>query len=315
MCGTARTRVICAMPAGFIAGVDIGASNVRVVIANSEGEIEARRSGPLPAGSPESVLAAVGRTIDELIRGVWVGARVDAIGVVLPGAVDPSNGTVDSVANMPGWDAVPLVRLLGEPKGVPVVIENDANAAAIGEGWLGAAKGLRDYVFVALGTGVGCGIVLGGRPHRGAHLLAGEIAFLRTARDQLRAADWDQCLEGQVGGRAAARQAIELLGSHAKTAELFDAARAKEPAALDWLNETQDYIAMAVVAVAALLDPQAIVFGGGVVAAQGEWFLAPIRDRALRCIPSQPTIVVSALGEDAQIMGAVKIALDKLTEV
>lgn len=300
------------MPAQFIAGVDLGATNVRVVIANEDGEIEARRAGPLPTGSPKEVLGRIGKTIDELVRGVWIGNKVAAIGVALPGAVEPGTGTAASIANMPGWDDVPIARLLGEPRGVPVAIENDANAAAIGEGWLGAAKGLTDYVFVALGTGIGSGIVLGGRLHRGAHLLAGELAFFPMTREQLRAGDWEHCLEGVVGGRAAARTALALVGEGARAADLFDAAKASAPAAVAWLGEIQEYLAMAVTDVIAMLDPQAVVFGGGVVAAQGEWFLAPVRDMVHRCTPLRTSIVLSELGEDAQVMGAIKLAQDAL---
>lgn len=300
------------MPAQFIAGVDLGASNVRVVIANEEGEVEARRASPLPPGSPEDVLGNIGRTIDELVRGVWIGNKVAAIGVALPGAVDPASGTVASIANMPGWADVPIAKLLGEPRGVPVAIENDANAAAIGEGWLGAARGLTDHVFVALGTGIGSGIVLGGRLHRGAHFLAGELAFFPMTRDQLRAGDWQHCLESIVGGRAADRTATELLGHRAKASDLFAAAKAGEAGAVAWLQEMQEYLAMAVTDIIALLDPQAVVFGGGVVAAQGEWLLAPVREMVHRCAPLATTIVLSQLGEDAQIMGAIRLALDAL---
>jgi glucokinase len=290
----------------------MGATNVRVAITNEDGEIEARRSGPLPGGSPEDVISKVGRTIDELVRGVWVGAKVAAIGVALPGAVDPAAGTVESVANMPGWDNVALSRLLGEPRAVPVAIENDANAAAVGEGWIGAAKGWRDYVFIALGTGLGSGIVIDGRLHRGSHFLAGEIAFFPMTREQLRRADWEHCLEGQVGGRAVAGRAVDLLGARAKPADLFDAARSGDPKALEWLAEMQEYIAMALADIVSLLDPQAIVFGGGVAAAQGEWFLAPIREMALRCVPGKPKILLSTLGADAQIAGAARMAYDAL---
>jgi glucokinase len=300
------------MPHAFIAAVDLGASNMRVVIANEDGEIEARRHGPLPPGTPEEVLTRVGRTVDELVRGVWVGAAVAGIGIVLPGMVDPSAGTVASVANLPGWDDVPIAEILGRPRGVPVAIENDANAAAVGEGWLGAAKGLRDFVFVALGTGIGAGIVLDGRLHRGTHFLAGEVAFFPMTREQLRAGDWEHCLESTVGGRAMARRAVELLGDGAKTSELFDAARAGDPAATAWLTETQEYVAMAIADMSALLDPEAVVFGGGVAVGQGEWFLGPVRDLALRCVPGKPSIILSSLGEDAQIIGAVRLALDRV---
>jgi glucokinase len=237
---------------------------------------------------------------------------VAGIGIVLPGMVDPSAGTVASVANLPGWDDVPIAEILGRPRGVPVAIENDANAAAVGEGWLGAAKGLRDFIFVALGTGIGAGIVLDGRLHRGAHFLAGEVAFFPMTREQLRAGDWEHCLESTVGGRAMARRASELLGDRAKTSDLFDAAKTGDPAATAWLAETQEYVAMALADMAAVLDPEAVIFGGGVAMAQGEWFLGPVRDLALRCVPGKPRIMLSSLGEDAQIVGAVRLALDRV---
>ena len=302
------------MPAQFIAGVDLGASNLRVVIANEDGEVEARRAGPLPSRSPEDVLARIGRTIDELVRGVWIGNKVAAIGVALPGAVDPASGTVASIANMPAWDNVPIAALLGGPRGVPVAIENDANAAAIGEGWLGSARGMIDHVFVALGTGIGSGVVVGGRLHRGRHFLAGEVAFFPMTREQLRAGDWLHRLEGTVGGRVAAARAADLLGPGTQTAELFDAAKRGEANAAAWLIEVQEYLAMAVTDIIALLDPQVVVFGGGIIAAQGEWFLAPIRELTHRCTPLRTPILLSELGEDAQVLGAVRLALDALRE-
>ena len=298
------------MPTGFIAGIDLGASNVRVVIANHDGEVEARRTFPLPPGSPEDVVFKIGRTVDELARGVWVGAKVDAIGIVLPGTVDPAAGVVASIANMPGWDRVELAKLIGTPRSVPVAMENDANAAAIGEGWLGAAKGLRDFAFVALGTGIGAGLVLDGRLHRGAHFLAGEIGFAPMTPQQLLAGGIEHALESAVGGRRIAAMAVDLLGTHAKPSDLFDAAYAGEERAVAWLSELQKYLSMAAAQIIALVDPQTIVFGGGVIHAQGERLLAPVRELAYRCTPTRTPIVVSTLGDDAQVLGAVKVALD-----
>lgn len=305
------------MPASsFIAGVDIGASNLRVVVANEDGEIEARRAAPFAAADPpERVLRAAGRTIDELARGVWVGASVGAIGVALPGTVDPARGLVATPANMPGWGNVHIAELLGRRGDhVPVAVENDANAAAVGEGWLGAGRGLTDFIFVALGTGIGAGLWLAGRLHRGAHFLAGEAAFFPMTRDQLRAADWQHNLESIAGGRAIAAKARELLGAHAKPQDLFAAASAGDEQAASWLREMQEYLAMAVVDMIALLDPQAVIFGGGVAMAQGEPFLAPVRELVHACTPLKTKIVLSELGADAQILGAVRLALDAKME-
>lgn len=298
----------------FIAGVDIGASNVRVAIANTDGEIEARRVTPFPGGPPEQVIARIGRTIDELVRGVWVGAAVAAIGVVVPGSVDPDAGVVSTAANLPGWGDVRLESLLGVSRGVPVAMENDANAAAVGERWLGAAKGLSDFVFIALGTGIGAGVVIDGKLHRGSHFLAGEVAYFPMTTEQLREPGWEHCLESDVGGRAMQAKAVELLGEHAKVSELFDAASSGDGRAAAWLGGVQEELAMAVASIATLLDPQAIIFGGGVANAQGERLLGPVRESALRCLPSQPRIVLSELGDDAQMIGAIRLALDRLEQ-
>jgi glucokinase len=300
------------MPASpFIAGVDIGASNVRVVIANEDGEIEARRNTPFDAAAPpERVLRSIARTIDELARGVWVGATVGAVGVVLPGSVDPERGLVATPANMPGWGTVHIGEGLGTARNVPVAIENDANAAAVGEGWLGAARGLHDFVFVALGTGIGTGLWLGGRLHRGAHFLAGEAAFFPMTPEQLRAADWNHNLEGVVGGRALDRVAAEILGLGATAPALFEAAAAGQEPALDAVTRAREYLAMATVDIVSLLDPQAVIFGGGVAIAQGEGLLGPVRDLVQACTPVRIDLRLSELGEDAQILGAVRLAID-----
>ena len=300
------------MPHRFIAGVDIGASNVRVAIANEDGEIEARRSTPFTGGTPEEVLQRISRTIDELARGVWVGAQAAATGVALPGTVDPTKGTVASAANLPGWGEVPIAEILSGPRHIAVAMDNDANAAAVGEQWLGAARGLTDFVFIALGTGIGSGVVLDGKLHRGAHFLAGEVAFMPMTREHLRDPGWDSCLEGIVGGRVYATKANELLGDHARAADLFEAAKSGDPRAAEWLRKLQEYLAMSVADIIALLDPQAVIFGGGVTMAQGETFVAPIRDMALRSVPFGAKILVSTLGEDAQLLGAIKLAIDRL---
>ena len=299
------------MRSSFIAGVDIGATNVRVVITNEDGEIEARRNTPFtPDDPPDRVLRSIGRTIDDLARGVWVGASVGAIGVALPGTVDPARGLIATPANMPGWGDVRIAEALGDPRHVPVAVENDANAAAVGEGWLGVARGLSDFVFVALGTGIGTGLWLGGRLHHGAHFLAGEAAFFPMTREHLHAGDWQHNLEGIVGGRALDARARELFGDRSSAAELFDAANSGHTDAAEAVLKAQDYLAMALADIIALIDPDAVIIGGGVAAAQGEPFLAPVRELVHKSTPVKTKIILSELGKDAQILGAVKLAIE-----
>jgi predicted NBD/HSP70 family sugar kinase len=291
--------------------VDLGATNVRVAISDADGNIEARRHVPTPSGPPEDVVRKIASAIDELARGVWVGARVDAIGIALPGMVDPGAGLVASVANIPGWNDVPLAALLGGERGIPVAMENDANAAAVGEGWLGAARGKRHHVFVAWGTGIGSGIVLNGELYRGAHGLAGEIAFFPVTRDHVRSGGWEENVEALAAGRAIRQKTFELFGAESRASDLFDAARSGQVEAALFVRDIQERVAMATAYVIAMLDPEVVVFGGGVIAAQGAWLLDPIIELAHRSTPLPTKIVMSELGEDAQILGAVKLALDK----
>ncbi|HET6614830.1 MAG TPA: ROK family protein, partial [Dehalococcoidia bacterium] len=130
--------------------------------------------------------------------------------------------------------------------------------------------------------------------------------------EHIRAPGWQHCLEGVAGGRAIAAKAVELFGDHAKASELFDAGRNGHATASAWLRETQETIAMALADIAALLDPEAIIIGGGVVAAQGEPFVEPIRALVQGCTPSRTPVLLSQLGEDAQIIGAVRLALDRV---
>jgi predicted NBD/HSP70 family sugar kinase len=300
------------MPHRFIAGVDLGATNVRVAIANEDGEIEARRSTPLPPGEPDAVLGRVARTIDDLARGVWVGAHAAAIGVAMPGLVDTERGTGASLANLPGWDNVDIRAAFAGANGATVTVENDANAAAIGEGWLGAARGMKHYAFIAWGTGIGAGMVIDGRAHRGAHALAGEIGFMPVSRTHARSSDWRDGLEGIAGGASIAEQARRSVSQGATPRELFDAADAGDGDARAWLNAVHEWMAMAIGGIIAVIDPEMVVMGGGVAAAQGERLLAPIRELVHARGPHRTPIVLSELGEDAQILGAIKLANDQL---
>lgn len=303
------------MRGGFVAAVDLGATNVRVAIANSDGEIEARRHFLMPQEPPEAVLSRISRTVDELVRGVWVGARIDALGIALPGMVDPEAGVVSSVANLQGWSDVPIAALMSggsttTPRRI-IAMDNDANAAAVGEGWLGAARKLQTYVFIALGTGIGAGVVIDGKVRRGSHFLGGEIAYFSMSAEQVRTGGWTNNLESLVGGRALEEAARQVLGESAHAGDLFDAGATGHRQAVEAIGRLREYLAMAVVNICALVDPEMVIFGGGVMAAQSAVLLDDVREIVYRNTPVRVPIVLSELGEDAQLLGAARLAIER----
>jgi glucokinase len=284
------------MPHPFFAGVDIGASNVRVVIG-ADGSVEARLT-PFTVGPPERV-RTIGRAIDDMVRGVDT-ASVGAIGGDARQR-RPRAELVASPAGTAGQANVPrssAARLCGRER------RQRGGRNSTGRG--GGHVGLR---LVALGTGID-GALAWGRLHRGAHFLGGEAAFFPMTREQLAAGDWQHNLEAIAGGRALDATAREVIGARANAPQLFEAAERGDVRAQTAVRRAQEYLAMAVADMVALLDPQAIVFGGGVAMAQGEAFLGPVRDMVHRCVPVKTPIVLSKLGTDAQILGAVKLAID-----
>ncbi len=299
------------MPEPLIAAVDLGASRLRAALATRDGDLRERDDSAVPlddAGrpSPDVVVAGVVAMLEALLGRAGQGAPA-ALGIGLPGIVKPGRGTVGSPANLPGWKDVDLAAMLRRRWDVPVAVENDANMAALGEGWRGSAAGLASFLFVALGTGIGAGLVVDGRLWRGAHLFAGEMAYTVLDRATLPADPSATWLEDRVAGRGIAAVAAQRLGRRLPAREVFDLAARGDGAAEGVVRQALELLAMAVANVCALLDPEAVVFGGG-MSRRGELLLAPVRDIVRRVLPSPPHLLLSSLGEDAQLYGAVRAA-------
>jgi predicted NBD/HSP70 family sugar kinase len=197
---------------------------------------------------------------------------------------------------------VPLCDLLRAQLHVPVVIEHDANAAALGERWRGTAQDLENFAFVALGTGIGVGIVLNGELYRGAHHAAGELGDLVVGREYLGQDRGGQGNLAQlIGGKTLRRRAKQATGDDMSAAEVVTHADDDEELAA-MADEVADYLAMAIIAIAALLDPEAIIVGGGTAEA-GEDLLDPVRERVASEVSAPPLIIASAFGSEAQLYG------------
>ena len=286
-----------------------------------DGTVVAERTRPTHHGTADEVLAQVMALVEWLVPG---DATLTALGVSVAAALDPRNGRLNSIANIHGLENVALADELGRHvaargwTGV-VAVANDAELGAVAEGRLGAAVGLRDYVSITIGTGVGMGMVMGGSVLRGWRGMAGELAYLPVAgpgvpRDP--AGDY----EGLVGGRtlqvrcvaelAAARQAGEStrLDPRTSIATALELARAGDPVAARLVEHECQDIAIGIATVCAIIDPQLVVLSGGIGSQPG--LVAPVRRAVAALMDEAPPIEISALGERAQLLGALEIARD-----
>jgi predicted NBD/HSP70 family sugar kinase len=297
-----------------VVGVDIGGTKTAVLAWDlTAGAVLAEDVFPTPTeAGPESMVDCLVAASDALLAGCGQErANLRGIGVAVPGLVDAEVGVVLTAGNLDGWSRVPLCDLLEAQLHVPVAIEHDANAAALGERWRGAAGDLQSFAFVALGTGIGVGIVINGQLYRGAHHAAGELGDLVVGREFLGQDRGGQGNLAQlIGGKTLRRRAKQATGDDLSAADVIS--RADDDAALAAMaEEVDDYLAMAIIAIAALLDPQAIIVGGGTAEA-GEDLLDPVRERVAREVPAPPLIIASALGPEAQLYGAVFAALHNI---
>jgi predicted NBD/HSP70 family sugar kinase len=294
-----------------VVGVDIGGTKTALLAWDlTTDAVLAEDIFPTPAEiGPEAMVDRLVAAIDTLLVGCGrERTHLRGIGVAVPGLVNAEAGVVLTAGNLDDWSRVPLRDLLETQLHIPVAIEHDANAAALGERWRGAARNLEYFAFVALGTGIGVGIILGGQLYHGAHHAAGELGDLVVGREFLGQERGGQGNLAQlIGGKTLRRRAKQVTGDDLSAAEVIsEADNDAELAAM--ADEVDDYLAMAIIAIAALLDPEAIIVGGGTAEA-GEDLLDPVRERVAREVPALPIIIASALGSEAQLYGAVFAAL------
>ena len=232
--------------------------------------------------------------------------------VAMPGVVEPDSGRLSLSPNLPGLGAVDVRTLLAAELGCTVVIENDINAAVIGESWSGCAVGVDEVAFVSLGTGIGLGALAGGRLIRGMSGAAGEIGFLPMGDDPAGADSLERgALESAIGGRGI-RVRYRALGGDAglTPADIFAAAAAgSDPAAVAAAHDIARIAALAMVAVHAVLEPRKIVVGGIVGRLPG---VVEMIRAELATVSRRPIAVeASTLGARAALTGAVAIALNQ----
>lgn len=285
-----------------VLGVDLGGTHLRAAAADAHGTLLDERSEPARRLTARGFAARIRQLADELCPD-----GVSALAVGLPGPVT-DDGEVGHLVNAQDLNDGPIRALLAEELAVPVVVENDVNLAALGEQRRGRAQQTSDLAFIAVGTGVGMAIVAGGRIVRGAHGGAGELGLLPLGTDRV-ASDPHALgpLEAVAGGAGLAARWAAVIGRRSDARDVFAAAAAGDRTAVGLLDQQASALAMGVRAVQALLDPELIVFGGGIgarhdVFARVQAALAAHNTRV-------PKLELSALRERAGTIGAVEAAL------
>ncbi|WP_051711420.1 ROK family transcriptional regulator [Streptomyces sp. NRRL S-350] len=299
--------------AGHVLGVDIGRARLRVAVADLAGTVVARRDVANRGRSANAVADAVVAAAQEAITEAGLAAD-DIVHAVIgtPGVWDEERRGVRYASSLPGWGRPGLFDRIGEGLGTAVSVANDANLAALGEYTLGAGRGSRMFAYLLVGTGLGLGVVKDGELLLGAHGALGEIGLVPLPA---RPGEPAGTIEGQAAADAVVRSARDFglggegTGRQATAKQVFERARAGEPAAVRAVEREAEQLAYAVAVVAALLDPDLVVLGGG-IGSSADLLLEPLEQALHRLAPMRPTLAPSLLGEDAVLLGAVATALD-----
>jgi predicted NBD/HSP70 family sugar kinase len=298
--------------AGWVVGIDVGRNYVRAAIADVTGEFAARRDERARVKSAATLITQIGEIAHGLAADAGIRWRqVTAAAVGSPGVFHPGESEVRLAYSLPGWGRQGIVEMVRDELGTKTVFENDVNLAALGERWHGLGKDVDHFAFLHLGTGVGLGIVVDGELYRGAGGAAGEVGYLPLWGTDLRDPEsrrrgpLDQAASADAVVRAAQRAGMP--GS--LTAErVFAEAAAGDARARRVVRAEVERIALTVAAVAAVLDPELVILGGG-IGANGDILLAPVRDRLAEISPFRPRVEASALREEATLYGSVSMAL------
>ncbi|HHU85963.1 MAG: ROK family protein [Pelotomaculaceae bacterium] len=315
-----------------VAGVDLGGTKIYTVLASSRGEVLAEQKIPTEAEKgPQHVIARILESVEQVRKAAFPASRrLRALTLGAPGPLDTSRGIIHFAPNL-NWHNLPIGEILQEKTGVRVLLDNDANLAALGEHFYGAGRGAENMVFITVSTGVGGGLILGGRLYRGAADGAGEIGHMTVLPDGPRCSCGNRgCLEALASGTAIARKAGELAacgggrgilaaagGDPGKISAVAVAAAAAEgdPGAVAVIEEAAGYLGIGVANLVNLLNPSLVVLGGGVMAAGEliwEGVRREVRARSLAAARQKLRLAPAELGGRAGAMGAVALALQRV---
>ncbi len=301
--------------------VDLGGTKCSAAVVDEKARIVARRTVPVDLTSASAPVVQILQLAKDLAGGKNPKNVFVAAAVAVPGLARPS-GTVWA-PNIPGWERMPLASRLKRSLGIPVVVESDRNAAVLGESWRGAAQGKSDAIVLIIGTGIGAGILSGGRIIRGAHELSGCAGWLAVSGqdvpDGSRVGELEWLTAGPAIARAAQKHLREGHGSILSRLDVakitaYDvaaAARRGDRLALDIFNASGRLLGFGVANLVSLFDPEIVVIGGGMAAA-ADLYLEPLKkamfERAQPLAVKQMKLAVSNLGDVVNLLGCARLA-------
>jgi glucokinase len=304
-----------------VLAVDLGGTKCSAAIVDRRGRIVSRRTVSVDLSSSSAPVLQIVQLAKEFAAEKQPKRAFVAAAVAVPGLVRPT-GTVWA-PNLPGWTRMPLASRLKRLLGIPVVVESDRNAAVLGECWRGAARGKSDAIVLMIGTGIGAGILSGGRVLRGAHELSGCAGWLTVTRVETPGTAGIGELESLAAGPAIARAAQQRLRegengilsqfdpSGITAYEVAAAARQGDRLALDVFTRAGALLGYGIANIVSLFDPQIVILGGG-MAAVADLYLESLRtamfERAQPLAARHVKVVVSKLGGKANLLGCARMA-------
>ena len=314
--GRVPTYYRLAATAGYVIGLDIGGDNLRVSAADLGGTVHFERRRATTATGAGQVASQAARMIASAVQAI--GGRLGPlrrVGVAAPGAIHPDGRMMSLASNLGESGPFDLLTPLEAQVDAPIVLDNNVNLAALGERWRGHARGVGTFAFLAVGAGIGMGLVHNGELVRGAHGAAGEVAYLPlpgAVPPAQRVGQGREPLAGEAGGygiAAAVKARKSWPGTRPSTVvELFEQAAAGVPAACEVVEAEARQLGLTIASTAAVFDPELVLLGGGV--GSNPLLLPTVRETVRAYIPFAPRIETSALGELASLTGAVFVALD-----
>jgi predicted NBD/HSP70 family sugar kinase len=304
--------------AGFVLALDVGREYLRGAVTDLAGTIRSKTSRRTRATTGPGRVSDLVRLADSLLSEVDLTRDMVTQSVLgSPGVFDPRRDALSLVGELTGWNRPGVLISLREAFGASLMIENDVDAAALAELTGGHGRGVDSFAFVSVGTGIGMGLVLGGRLHRGAHGAAGEIGFLPFAeghgvdlQDAARRGSFEAAASAAAVVRAARRAGLR---GPVSARSVFTSAAAGDERAIGTVAEEALLVAKAISAVITVVDPELIVLGGGIGQAPG--FVDAVTDKLRDIAPVLPDVRVSALGDDAVVDGCLAAGADRAWEL